>query len=58
MFEKPGANELFADLQWGLLQRFTARSIKFVLGLQQQGQQAEQGAAAGGGGAAAVPRLR
>ena len=43
LFEKPGANELLADLQWGLLQRFAARSIKFVLGAQAQpGQQAQQ----------------
>ncbi|GAB4814519.1 hypothetical protein N2152v2_001565 [Parachlorella kessleri] len=41
LFEKPGANELLADVQWGLLQRFAARSIKFVLGAQPgAGQQA------------------
>lgn len=33
VFEKPGAQELLADVQWGLLQRFAARSIKFAAGL-------------------------
>ncbi len=42
LFEKPGANELLADLQWGLLQRFAARSIKFALGVQQAVQQGQQ----------------
>ena len=44
VFEKPGAQELVADLQWGLLQRFTARGIKFAAGLQ------DGGGGGGGGG--------
>lgn len=47
IFERPGAQELVADVQWGLLQRFAARSIKFVSGLQE---------GAGDGGAAAVAK--
>ncbi len=43
LLERPGANELLADLQWGLLQRFAARGIKFVMGAQQAVQQAQQG---------------
>lgn len=46
VFEKPGSNELLADVQWGLLQRFAARSIKFALGLQQQQEQVPLAAAA------------
>lgn len=37
VLEKPGAQELLADVQWGLLQRFTARGIKFAAGLQEGG---------------------
>lgn len=33
VFEKPGAQELLADLQWGLLQRFMARGVKFMAGI-------------------------
>lgn len=33
IFEKPGSQELVADVQWGLLRRFAARSIKFLTGI-------------------------
>jgi hypothetical protein len=49
IFERPGAQELVADVQWGLLQRFAARSIKFFSGLQDT-------AGGGGGGGAAVAK--
>lgn len=32
ILNRPGAKELLADVQWGLLERFAARSVKFVLG--------------------------
>ncbi|KAL4858875.1 Protein ACTIVITY OF BC1 COMPLEX KINASE 3 [Chlorella vulgaris] len=41
IFEKPGSQELVADVQWGLLRRFAARSIKFLTGISDS---------AGGGG--------
>lgn len=34
VFDKPGAQQLVAEVQWGLLQRFAARSIKFAMGVQ------------------------
>ena len=37
LFEKPGSQELLADVQWGLLQRFAARGIKLAMGLQSGG---------------------
>ncbi len=33
ILERPGAQELLADVQWGLLQRFAARGIKFAMGI-------------------------
>ena len=49
ILERPGAQELLADVQWGLLQRFTARGIKFAAGLADGGG---GGGSSGGGGAA------
>ncbi|PSC69892.1 putative aarF domain-containing kinase chloroplastic [Micractinium conductrix] len=46
VFEKPGAQELLADVQWGLLQRFAARGIKFVSGLSDGGSGTSSSAAA------------
>lgn len=46
VFEKPGAQELISDVQWGLLQRFAARSIKFISGLQDSASGATSGTAA------------
>jgi hypothetical protein len=34
ILNRPGAQELLANVQWGLLQRFAARSVKFVMGWQ------------------------
>lgn len=53
VFEKPGAQELLADVQWGLLQRFAARSIKFAAGLGEG-----LGGGSGSGAAAAKPAGR
>ena len=41
-----GAQELLADVQWGLLQRFAARGIKFVSGLSDGGSGTSSSAAA------------
>jgi hypothetical protein len=55
VFEKPGAQELVADVQWGLLQRFAARSIKFAMGIQGgEGSGSAPPAAAISAGAAAI----
>ena len=47
VLEKSGAQELVADVQWGLLQRFAARGIKFVSGLADGGSSGAASSSAG-----------
>eukprot|EP00887_Chlorella_sp_A99_P005015 scaffold4.g5015.t1 len=58
LLERPGAQELVAEVGWGLAQRFAARSIKFVAGLQAPPPSAGGGSSGADGApkAAAPPR--
>ncbi|PRW44567.1 putative aarF domain-containing kinase chloroplastic [Chlorella sorokiniana] len=54
ILERPGAQELLADVQWGLLQRFAARSIKFAMGAADGGSGSSGSIAASSSGSASV----
>ena len=64
LFEKPGAQELLLDIQWGLVQRMAARGVKLFMaltgsGTEDQQQRGGSGAASAGGfgGAPRAPRV-
>jgi hypothetical protein len=57
IMEKPGAQELLADVQWGLLQRVAARGIKLIAGLQDNGDSSSSGTGVDGS-RTATPALR
>ena len=67
ILERPGAQELLADVQWGLLQRFAARGIKFAMGVADGGSGSGSGSSgsaiaatssSGGSGTAAGQGVR
>jgi aarF domain-containing kinase len=48
LFEKPGAQELVLDVQWGLVQRVAARGVKLFMAATGTSGAEEQGPAGGG----------